>query len=406
MSAKCIIDNLNYMREYIGNEESFVVPEGIVGIYCTAFCKSKVLKQVILPTSAIYCVGKNSCFVSDSIEYVIIQNANFSGSFNKKDMPSLKRVDVLDTDPTHIANAGRLVSSLTNSNIDCIYFPNINLYACNKSDLSDIKMCIHFLRHKEIYTNMEQYKYLTYINKHASKIVKLLIDEKDFKALRTLIDICDARVIKANLEHIQQAGNTEITAIAIDKSCSEGQDMTKQSFDILSLTDFSDIFDDTKSINIAPSLTDRELKISLEKMAGFEVRGIEDNTIILGAALGNRTGIIYPSKIREYEVEGIGMPTKIPSAEVFIVAITNGVSAIYQNAFIVYRSLAMVYIPRSVQYIDANAFLYDLHKDTLIFCEHDTYAESWAAKNGYKSKNSKYLLEELDRYVARKEGSL
>ena len=402
MSSKCIVDSLNYMREYIGNDSCFTVADNIVGIYCMAFCKTNVLKKITLPASTLYCEGGQSSFISDSIEQIEIYNATFTGVFNSKDLPALKRIDILDDDEIRIAHCSRLVSSIVNSDVECIYFPNVNLYACDKSDLSDIKLCINFLRNKELYTEKEQYKFLVYINKHTSKVIELLIAQKDFKTLRILLDVCDAKSIKNNLELIQNGGNTEITAIAIDKSCNVMQDSSEQVFDVTSLLDFSDVFDSKPSVSITNNLPHDELKTTLEASSGFEIRGIEDNIVVLGAASCGKLGVIYPNHIGDFEVEGIGMPKMMPSADIFIIAVEDGVAAIYQNAFIVYRSLALVYLPRSIQYIDANAFLHDIHKDTVIFCGSGTYAESWAERNGYRHMNTKYLYEEVEKYLTEK----
>lgn len=402
--TSCKIDSLNYLQKYQGNDECFEVPSNVVGIYCNAFADAITLKKIILPESVLYCVGEMSTLISDSITEIVIKNAMYAGTFEERRLPALQRVDVLDADPLRVSNSGRLISSITASDKIQLYFPNVNLYAFNRYESADIKVCAKYLASLELYSYNECLKFDAYIAKHTGRLLKHLVDKKEVSSLRLLLAKCKPKDIEKYISEIQDLQDTELTAVALDLICQNPTDSkpTGNSFDLSFLSDMTSIFSDT--VETQPIINDStplaEVKKELEKQSGFEISGIEDNSVVLGIFTGDTLGFVYPSSIGDYEVEAIGAPRKSPGVNAVVAVVSEGITAILANSMLIYKHLQAVYIPESVQYIDDSAFHSSIHKDTIFYCYKDSYADLWAKLNKFKTKEPSSLVEDVKKLLA------
>lgn len=366
-----------YITRYTGTDREVIVPDNVKGIYELAFSNANSMQKLVLPENVVYCVGDHSSILSNTVEEIVLYNATYTGTFNLLYTPNLKKISILDTNISRIASARPLISKLMVIPASVkIYFPNINLFACDRSALADIIMCERFLRNEQAYTPSECQKFYEYIKMHSGNMLDYLIGSQDIDLLHRVLPLCQPKSISNTLDKIQELGDTELTAVALDLIGKNHE--TSNAFDISFLSDLAEG---------APTLGQANFQTPDSIIGDFEIRGVEDNYAVLGACLGESNIIVYPAKLDKYIIEGIGAPNQQFKVSPFAVCVSNGIAAIFRTAMFAYNNLQMVVLPQTIQYIDELAFLPNSQQNIVFYCIKDSYAERWALEHNYTVKD-------------------
>lgn len=394
MEFECLGD---YLAKCNSTNSTVIVPTNLAGVCADAFDENLNVTDLVLPENIKYCVSLDSRLMSKSIKTLTIHNVWFSGILDVNVMPSLRRVEVLDEDQQRLSSI-RAVGLLTQlaqlpETVE-IYFPHCNLYACERNDRLDIKLCARFLNSKWLYDDDTQKLYMDYIKHHEYAIMQYLADQEKYESLRAFIPTADPEIISQSLEMLQDLGDTEITALALDLIGKSGKQASGSAFDLSFL---DDILADPIE---APVNEDKPVKKTNIFEDGskhdYEIRGVEGNCIVIGAYIGEPYEcFIIPDSIEGYAVEGIAAATTQPSCSPKALAVGANVKALFRHALICYDELSMLLLTQNVAFIDETA-LNILNSDKIvIYCPQGCYAEKWAENHGFRVKPASLFIADL-----------
>ncbi len=177
--------------KYIGHASQVEIPMGVHSVYGNAFSTAAELRKLTLSEDVKYCVCSTASLQSPCVNELVIKNALYSGRIDVKDLPSLKKLAIVDSDTSRINNARAITVQVANlpDTVD-VYFPNVNMFACNRDTFDDIKICAHYLRCKHLYSPPEQEHYDKYILVHSGRMLSYLAEQKNTGALRGLLPLC------------------------------------------------------------------------------------------------------------------------------------------------------------------------------------------------------------------------
>lgn len=384
----------DYLAKCNSTTDRVVVPTDFIGVCADAFLNNQNITEVVLPENVIYCVSLDSCLASNSLKTLTIHNSWFSGILTSSKLPSLRRVEILDTDIQRLSSirAMSLMTQIANlpPSVE-VFFPHCNLYACNRDDCLDIRLCARFLNSKWLYNEDEQKGYMEYIKFHEYAILRYFIEKEEIESLRAFLPTVEPDAISRNLELLQELGDTEITAIALDILGKSGAPAASGSaFDLSFLDDIiSDPLAEPEEKEKAKTTVFAE---DLE--TDFEIRGIEGSCVVVGAYLGESTDcFIIPDEIGGYAVEGVGAPTKQPVVSPIAIAVGKNVKALFRHALAFYVKTNMLLLTQNVSFIDETAI--NRAANVTIYCPTGCYAYNWAQNNGFRTKSPAEFLSDL-----------
>lgn len=391
------------LGEYLGKcnstKSTVIVPTTLKGICADAFATNMNVTDLVLPENIIYCVSLDSRLISSTIRSITIHNACFSGILDIKSLPALRKIEVLDTDAQRLSSirARSLLTQIAQlpESVE-VYFPHCNLYACDRNDLLDVKLCVRFLKSKWLYDEDTQKNYMSYIKLHEYAIMQYLASEEQIEALRAFIPTADPAIISQALELLQDLGDTEITALALDLIGKSGQSTSSSAFDLSFLDDILAVPDASAETKPSEKTSVFEDVYSSDFKSDFEIRGVEGNCVVVGAYTGEPCDcFIIPDEINNYAVEGIGAATVQPSCSPTAIAVGKNIKALFRHAFMCYDGLLMLLFTQNVTYIDETAINIQRIGEIVIYCPPGCYAEMWALEHGFRVKSSAAFIADL-----------
>lgn len=383
----------DYLAKCNSSDARVIVPTNLSGICADAFVCNNNVTDLVLPENIKYCVSGDSTLVSRTIKTLTIYNSWFSGVLKPDKLPSLRRVEVLDADPQRLSSI-RAVSLLTQlaqlpESVE-VYFPHCNLFACDRNDRLDIKLCIKFLNSKWLYDEETQKPYAEYIKMHEYGILQCLVEQERVDALKSFISTADPENVAKSLEQLQSLEDTEITALALDRIGKSGKAPTNSGFDLGFLDDI--LADpvaepaETASTSVFVDTSDCE----------FEIRGVEASCLVVGAYKGKSCNcFIVPDTISGLAVEGVAAATETPTASPIAIAIGLNVKALFRHALVCYANLQMLLLTQNISFIDETAIPMLKNKSLTIYCPTGSYAENWALSRGFRVKSPSSFITEL-----------
>lgn len=390
MDFKCLGD---YLAKCNSSESRVIVPSNLAGVCADAFEDNLNVTDLILPENILYCVSIDSRLRSHTVKTLTIHNVWFSGILDVEKLPALRRVEILDIDTVRLSSirAGSLINQIAQlpDTIE-IYFPHCNLYACDRNDFTDVKLCVRFLNSKWLYDEESQKAYAEYIKLHEYAILQYLVEHEHYEALRSFIPTADPTIISKALDILQELEDTEIVALALDVVSKSGKPTSGSAFDLSFLDDI---------ISEAPAQEAPAVKTEVfkdEVAENFEIRGVEGNCLVVGAYLGDPCDcFIIPKEIKGCAVEGIGAPMKQPTASPIAIAIGANIKAIFRHALTCYGELKMLLLTQHITFIDSLALDSRRLKEITIYCPPGCYADNWARENGFRVKSAASFMTDL-----------